>query len=93
MSITRIIGKLWKGIRERLENKNNLDKNKNIEIKRKIEYSNLKNKEKMLPKHQAVIVEVPVRKNLNNLRQVFALTYKRCLIKRNFRSEIKYQPF
>lgn len=79
-------------IKELQEKKNNLDNIRNIKIKRKIEFNNSKNKEIMFLKHQVAIVEVQVKKNLNNQKQVIiSINILRCLIKRNFRSQIKYK--
>ena len=83
---------MLKEIKELQEKKNNLDNIRNIKIKRKIEFNNSKNKEIMFLKHQVVIVEVQVKKNLNNQKQVIlSINIFRCLIKRNFRSQIKYK--
>lgn len=75
MFIIKTIEILLKEIKELQEKKNNLDNIKNIKIKQKIEFNNSKNKEIMFLKHQVVIVEVQVKKNLNNQKQVILYIY------------------
>lgn len=75
MFIIKTIEILLREIKELQEKKNNLDNIRNIKIKRKIEFNNSKNKEIMFLKHQVVIVEVQVKKNLNNQKQVIIYIY------------------